>query len=355
MKTGSDLAPHGARRRIALAGLALAAMLTMLVGTAALKPADAKAWAWKDNCTLLVSNKTGSQTNVRPILYTPALPTSPASLALYAARAVTGIQTQGLDAFTNYGLPVPSWGCHTFMNFTSPGGTVSCHADAPTKGANSFSCEGPAWTHVIKDDDDIAGEIHIPQRGGSKPTASPEPTISGGSIRLGALPAAGWKKTMVPTDFGIAGKLMATGEVPAGCGKDANEAAPNDVDTEMAVRAGGDEGVGSVVTTFDNAGGAKATVAEALSDQSIACLVKLLNTPDTKVQAQDLPSEEGGVEGSQLTISRQGDDGWRPVAYLNVTGWTDGNEAAIELYETVGPAPTEAEQAEAVEAVRVGD
>jgi len=75
-----------------------------------MRPADAHATALKDNCTILATNKTGSQGNVRPIVYTPLLPTSPASIALYAARAVTGIQTNGFDAFTNYGTIVPSWG-----------------------------------------------------------------------------------------------------------------------------------------------------------------------------------------------------------------------------------------------------
>jgi hypothetical protein len=355
MKIGSEFAAGGGRRRIALAGLALAAVLTMWVGSAALKPASAEAWAWKDNCTLLVTNKTGAQTNVRPILYAPALPTSPASFALYAARAITGIQTSGFDAFTNYGLPVPSYGCHTFMNFTSPGGTVSCHADAPTTGANAFSCEGPATTKRIRDDDDIAGEIFVGGSSSAKPKVQPDqPNIGGGSVSSGALPGDGWKKSMVATDFGLAGKLMATGDLPSECNKDGKEATPNDVNTEQVVRAGGDEGVGAVVSTFDNAGQAEDTVGEALSDKSIDCLVKLLNTQDTKVSAQPLPTQEDGVDGNQLVISRRGDDGWRPVSYLNVSGWSQGDEAAIELYETVGGAPSEADETEATTAVRIG-
>jgi hypothetical protein len=356
MKIGSEFAAGSARRRTALAGIALAAVLTMWIGSAALKPANAEAWAWKDNCTLLVTNKTGAQTNVRPILYAPALPTSPASFALYAARAITGIQTDGFDAFTNYGLPVPSYGCHTFMNFTSPSGTVSCHADAPTTGANAFSCEGPATTKRIRDDDDIAGEIFVGGRSGAKSPAQPDqPDVSGGSVSAGALPGDGWKKTMVPTDFGIAGQLMATGDLPTGCNKDGKEATPNDVNTEMVVRGGGDEGVGAIVSTFDNAAQAKATVGEALSDASVTCLVKLLNTADTRVAAQPLPSAEDGVVGDQLVISRQDDDGWRPVSYLNVSGWTEGNEASVELYETVGSAPSESDESEATAAVRIGD
>jgi hypothetical protein len=363
MSFGSEFAAEGRRRRIALVGLTLAAVLTMCVGAAALRPASAKAWAWKDNCTLLVFNKTSQQSAVHPILYAPLLPTSPASIALYAAYAVTGIPTSGAAVFTNYGVPVPSWGCHTFMNFTSPSGTVSCSVEAPTKGANTFSCEGPAVTKTIRDDDDIAGEIFIGSagaKGGSGP-APDEPEVSGGSVRLGALPGDGWRKSLKVTDFGIAGKLMAEEELPAECDNQGDEAAPNDVNTEQVVRAGGDEGVGAVVTTYDNAAAAKATVQEALSDQSVECLAKLLNSSDTKVAVGPLPSAEGagdegdqGVVGSQLVISRRGDGGFRPVSYLNVTGWAEGKEAAVELYETVGAAPSEADESEAAAAVRIG-
>ena len=354
----SEFAGGGARRRIVTAGLALAAMLTMLIGTAALRPVEAHATALKDNCTLLVTNKTGAQSNVRPILYAPALPTSPASIALYAARAITGIQTNGFDAFTNYGTIIPSWGCHTFMNFTSPRGTVSCTAEAPSRGANSFGCDGPAATQVITDDDDIAGKIGIISLTG-KPSelTPPQPDVSGGSLKLGALPGNGWKKSDEIADFGIAGNLIDQGTEAPGCGKSGKEASPSDVNTEEAIRADGDEGVGAAVATYANAAQAKAFVAEMTSDDGIACMAKLLNNGDTKVTATPLPSDEAGVDGAQLVISREGDDedGWHPVSYFNVTGWTDGNEAVIEWYETVGgDAPTEADETAAVEAVRIG-
>jgi hypothetical protein len=365
MRFGSEFAAGGTHRRLALVGVTLAAILTMCVGAGALRPADAHATALKDNCTMLVTNKTGTQGNVRPILYTPLLPTSPASLALYVARAATGIQTQGFDAFTNYGVIVPSWGCRAFMNFTSPSGTVSCRVEAPSRGANTFSCDGPAETKVIRDDDDIAGEIGIPRRTGAPgPKSTDQPDVSGGSVSLGALPGSGWQKSMDISDFGIVGKLMATEEEAPGCGKSGDEATPSDVNTEEAVRAGGDEGVGAVVTTYDNADQAKDFLKEMTSGHGIDCMAKLLNSKDTQVAVQPLPSPEGNdgdieksdVDGSQLVISRRGDDGdWRPVSYFNVSGWTDGNEAAIEWYETVGGAPSEAAEAEATDAVRIGN
>jgi hypothetical protein len=331
----------------------------MCVGTAALRPGDAKAWAWKDTCTMIVFNKTGQQSSVHPILYTPLLPTSTASLALYAAYAITGIPTDGAAAFSNTGVPV-SWGCHTFMNFTSPGGTVSCTAEAPTKGANTFQCEGPAATTTIKDDDDIAGEIFIPKRSAHPAPVPEEADVSGGSVRLGALRGDGWRKSEKITDFGIAGKLMEAEELPAGCGKTGDEVTPKEVNTEQVVRAGGDEGVGAIVTTYANAALAKDTVQEALSDHSVDCLAKLLNSSDTRVAVQPLPaaadnSGDQSVVGDQLVISRRGDDGFRPVSYFNVSGWSQGKEAAIELYETVGGAPTESDEEAAASAVRIGN
>jgi hypothetical protein len=352
----SEFAAGGARRRLVAAGLAVTAVLTMWAGTAAMKPAEAHATALKDNCTLLVTNKTGSQSNVRPILYTPLLPTSPASLALYAARAVTGIQTGGFDAFSNYGTIIPSWGCHTFMNFTSPRGTVSCTAEAPSRGANSFGCEGPAQTRIITDDDDIAGQIGIVSLTGKRSSNEPpQADVSGGSLKLGALPGSGWKKSGEIADFGIVGNLMDQGSEAPGCGKSGKEATPSDVNTEEAIRAGGDEGVGAAVATFDNSSQAEDFVAEMTSDHGIDCMAKLLNDADTKVTATALPTEEEGVEGAQLVISREGDEGWRPVSYFNVTGWTEGNEGVVEWYETVGgEAPSEADEVAAARAVRIG-
>lgn len=352
----SEIAEGGVRRRIALAGLALAAMLTVSFGAAAMRPADAHATALKDNCTFLVTNKTGSQGNVRPILYTPLLPTSPASFALYAARAITGIQTNGFDAFTNYGTIVPSWGCRAFMNFTSPRGTVSCRVEAPSRGENTFACDGPAATKIIRDDDDIAGQIGIISLTGKPSSEEPQqPDVSDGSVKLGALPNAGWKQSMDIGDFGIAGKLIEDGTEAADCGKTGKEASPTDVNTEEVVRGGGDEGVGAVVTTYDNAGQAADFVKEMTSDHGIDCMTKLLNDDDTKVTATPLPTDVEGVDGAQLVISRKGDDGWRPVSYFNVSGWTQGNEAAVEWYETVGAAPSEADEAEAAQAVRIGN
>ena len=116
----------------------------------------------------------------------------------------------------------------------------------------------------------------------------------------------------------------------------------------------GDEGIGAAVTTYANPAQAKAFAAEMTSDDGIACMVKLLNDQDTKVVATPLPSDEAGVDGAQLVISRQGDNGWRPVSYFNVTGWSEGNEAVVEWYETVGQAPSEANESAAAEAVRIG-
>jgi hypothetical protein len=182
-------------------------------------------------------------------------------------------------------------------------------------------------------------------------------TSSGGSpsgAALGALPNAGWKKSMDIGDFGIVGNLI-EGTEAADCGKTGKEASPSDVNTEEVVRGGGDEGVGAVVATYDNASQAADFVKEMTSEHGIDCMTKLLNEQDTKVTATPLPTEVKGVGGAQLVISRKGDDGWRPVSYFNVSGWTQSNEAVVEWYETVGAAPSEADAAEAAQAVGIGN
>jgi hypothetical protein len=355
MRFGIDLAAGGPRRRIAVVTASMAALLAMCVGTGALKPADAEAWAWKDNCTFQVNNTTGIQSAVRPSIYLPALP-NPASLAEYAIFAVKGIPVSPEQAaFVNWGIPLSN-GCHARIQFVNPGATANCVAEAPTEGANTFYCDGNS-SYVIKtDNDDITGEVWVPGKsGGSPPMKSGEAQATGGSVQAGALPGSGWAKTEDIGDFGIAGKLMETGELPDSCTNGGKETAPNASHAEMLIRGGGDEGSGALVMSYDNAAQATASTKEALSDQSIACLVKLLNTEDTKVAATPLPTEDGDVDGDQLVISRSGDDGdFRPVAYLDVIGMTDGKEAAVQLYETVGSAPSETQETEAIEAVRIG-
>jgi hypothetical protein len=355
MRFGIDLVAGGTRRRVAVVTASMAAVLVMCVGTAALKPADAEAFAWKDNCTFVINNNTGVQEAVRPSIYLPALP-NPASLAEYAIFAVKGIPVSPQQAaFVNWGIPLSN-GCHARIQLVNPGATANCVAEAPTEGANTFYCDGNSSYVIRTDNDDISGEIWVPGRsGGSPPMKSGEAQATGGSVQAGALPGSSWAKTEDIGAFGIAGKLMETGELPDSCNNGGKETAPNSSRAEMLIRGGGDEGSGAIVMSYDNAAQATASTKEALSDESIACLVKLLNTADTKVAATPLPTEDGDVEGDQLVISRGGDDGdFRPVAYLDVIGLTDGNEAAVQLYETVGSAPSETQETEAIEAVRIG-
>jgi hypothetical protein len=355
MKFGIDQVAGGTRRRIAVVTASMAALLVMCVGTGALKPADAEAFAWKDNCTFVINNNTGVQSAVRPSIYLPALP-APASLAEYAIFAVKGIPVYPEQAaFANWGIPLSN-GCHARIQLVNPGATVNCVAEAPTRGANTFYCDGNSSYVIRTDNDDITGEVWIPGRSSSAPPMKPdEAQTTGGSVQAGALPGSGWSTTEDIGDFGIAGKLMETGELPNSCNNSGKETAPDSSHAEMLIRGGGDEGSGALVMSYDNAAQATASTKEALSDQSIDCLVKLLNTQDTKVAATPLPTEGGDVDGDQLVISRKGDDGdFRPVAYLDVIGMTDGKEAAVQLYETVGSAPSETQETEAIEAVRIG-
>ncbi len=355
MKFGIDLVAGGTRRRIAVVTATMAAMLVMCVGTGALKPADAEAFAWKDNCTFQVNNISGIQSAVRPSIYLPALP-NPASLAEYAIFAVKGLPVSPQQAaFVNWGIPLSN-GCHARLQIVNPGPTANCVAEAPTVGANTFYCDGNSSYKIKTDNDDITGELWVPGKPQSSAPMKPaEAQTTGGSVKAGALPGSGWKATEELGDFGIAGKLMETGELPASCDNSGKETAPNASRAEMLIRGGGGEGSGALVMSYDNAAQATASTKEALSGQSIDCLVKLLNTQDTKVAATPLPTEGGDVDGDQLVISRAGDDGdFRPVAYLDVIGLTDGNESAVQFYETVGSAPSETQETEAIEAVRIG-
>jgi hypothetical protein len=339
----------------------LAALLALTVtagllfaAAAAVRPSSAQAFAWKDQCTLFIFNRTGEQTNVRPILYTPLLP-NPASIAEYAAFAALGIPTSGSAAFTNTGYPF-SDGCRTFMNFSNPGPTVSCKVEAPTEGANTFSCEGNATARIIQDDDDIAGNVFIPSGSGDSPPAPAEPKTGPTAIDAAALPAGGWQQTTDITRFGLAGTLMDAGTLPADCTSRGAEPTPKVVSPEEVVSDSGLAGLGTLLSTFDNSADATTDVTEALSANSIDCLSRLLSSgaPKTRVAVRSLATPGKRSEGKRLVISQDDDGSYLPLDYVDVVGQVQGAQSAIDLVQSDGVPPTATAEDKELSAVTFG-
>jgi hypothetical protein len=348
----SEIGPMGARaRRFGAMIVATVVLGSVFVGAAALRPSRAEAWAWKDTCTIFVFNKTGAQTNVRPILYTPVMP-NPASIAQYVTFAAIGVPTQGAGAvLTNTGIPL-TWGCHTFINFANPGPSVHCEISAPTKGANTFSCGGNSTVRIIKDDDDIAGNVFIPSGSGDTvgkaPSSTRPPATGPAALRSSELPGGGWRTAKKGLDdLGVVGKLMNVNTLSSSCkaGGGPSETAPTTTSSGLYTRHAGGQWIGAASATFATAAQARATLAEALSSSSLRCLRGLLTSTRLRTSTSNSLLLTGGlgssVRATRLAV-RQGLGGRRSrTHYLDVVGAAKGRRMALVMLASSGT-PTSA-------------
>jgi hypothetical protein len=337
-------------RLLAMSGV-LAGM--MVAGIAALAPAGAEAWAWSDSCGANVYNKSGSQSSVRPVAYIPVLP-SASGEASFGAFLIVGIPTTGSVPFFNTGYPVPAYGCHTLLTFVNPGPNVTCTMDAPTEGANKFSCNGNSRVKILRDDDDIFGDVFIAEPKSGKPLRPPQPHIGRDALRTSQLVGQGWSRSEKITSLGLAGEAMAADTLPANCHSRGGEATPESVESEELVRDDGAQGVGAVVQTYANSTEAEKTERDALSEHSISCLARFMTskTLDTSVTIKSLPVSRlgSGVEGSRLKIHQSGTG---KTDYLDVLGEVHGNQDAIELDERAGTPPTASSDGTDLAALRI--
>lgn len=339
-------------RRLGLFVAAVAVVSTALfAGTSSVQAPSAKAWAWKDVCTMFLFNKTGQRTNVRPILYTPVTP-NPSSLAQYAIFVASGVPTTGAGALTSTGIPV-TWGCHVFINFANPGPTVSCEVSAPTKGANTFHCDGNATTRILEDSDDIAGNIFIPSGSGpgDEPLAPRQPREGPPVLKRSQLPGSGWKDADDGlADLGLLGQLTEAGEPSDACTDAGAGPTPKKVSTGLLSRRDGDQWVGAVSTRFARKTQARATLSEALSTPSMKCLRKLLTNGDVQAKAKLQPLASGGlgrdVRSSRVRVRQTLVGGTVRSHYLDILGTTRGSTMAFVMIGSSGQ-PADAQQKQA--------
>lgn len=325
-----------------LAAGGIVAALVLSAGAA--HPDRAEAWAWKDSCYLSAYNKTPQQSYVRPVLYTPLPPLPTASLALYAALAISGVPKDGASTFINTGYPVPTYGCHAVMQFLNPGSNENCTYNAPTTGANHFNCNGSASVKITKDDDDIWGEVTF-AGAFAEPPAPVSDTDGDGdddrvfptglnpanqppALRPGELPGDQWVDSGRIGDLGRAGELMSAGEVSPGCAAKDDGPVPASVQSSLVTRDGGDDGVGAVAQQHGSAAEAQAAVDDVLSAASIRCLAGLLASGDerTDVETGAVPADElgDGAEGVRLELTRGG-----RTDVLDVVARVEGREAQV--------------------------
>ncbi|MDW5598406.1 hypothetical protein VSS74_28865 [Conexibacter stalactiti] len=360
------------RRLVALAGVLSTLAVIAVIGPVS----SASAFAWKDECYVMAHNGTITTARMASWLPGPPIPgTSPAIIAIYIATGLEPGKTGML--VNNTGTPV-TWGCHGAIIYATHKGTLTCNYSAPSRGGNSFGCNGPAYrTHWRYDDDDIYVDVlfdgPVPTvfpgaRGAAAlaapPSLAPPPrtsapvptaTIAGSSpaqtriarqavLRARDLPGGSWRKTTAISRAGLLGRLWTTGELPAGCGDGdkEDESAPPGVSGSLFVRGGGREAAGSLVAVERSAAEAKRHLAEAMSPRSINCLAGLMRSADARartrtdttatVRALRTDGFPAGSKAYRITVgSRAGGKTAKP-AHLDVVATRDGETWALFVF-----------------------
>jgi hypothetical protein len=319
-------------------GLVAIVVATMFMAAAAMKPSKADAWAWKDNCTAIIYNRTGSQSSVHPFTYIPILP-NPGSIAAFAAYAAIGIPVNQALPLVNSGYPVPSYGCHAIVTTTSPQGATSCAYSAPTTGANHFDCSSNVSFKIIDDSDDIAANVFIPAGSGasSPPVTGPKARKGPPALRPRAIPGKGWRSTNKVHHLGLIGKLMNQGDTTASCEHGANHT-PTAINSVQFIKGKSTRGVGALRGRFADKHDAHQTVADALSKHSMHCLSRLLTSRTLHTHAHAKPLEiarEGvDVRGSEVVVHRRVHGEQRNAAYYEVIGASKGAKNAMVFFQS---------------------
>lgn len=329
---------RGRARQIAVSLAAVAIAATAALGTSALRPPEAHAWAWKDTCTPTAYNLSGSQSAVRPALYLAVVP-SFAAESTYATFALVGIPTSGGIPFSNSGYPVPAYGCHGTLNFINPGSNVLCAYSAPTTGANHFGCQGNAKVTITKDDDDISADIRIAEKTtGDTGDAVPDVGSVRAALRPTDLPDGGWRSSGDIADLGALGELMRDDTLAARCkDDDDSHLEPDAVRTSLLSGAGGTQAVGTVELTMSNRDEAGRMLDEAMSAHSMRCLSQLLTSPAAGTTVTVTSLDDENVQGARLAVQRPPILGAAArTDYLDVIGLTVGRRTGITMLEGDG-------------------
>jgi hypothetical protein len=319
---------------VGLVVVALAA--TTFIGSAALRPAKAHAFAWQNVCVSNTFNRSGSQSAVRPYVYVP-LPPDPASLSLYAVYLAAGIPPNPPGNFDlslrNTGWPVPTYGCYATLYLRAPGPNVSCKYSAPTSGGNSFVCGGDSSVTILANTNNIVANIQIPRQGGNggSRVRAARPRRGPPAIRPGQLPVDGWRGTQKLRHIGLVGRLMKTGRLPASC-QGGGDRRTRKVSSNLLVNPGGGRGVGAVVGTYRGKHAAHQTAADALSRHSIRCLARLLTSHRLKTTANSQRihvAGGGGLRGVQMVVRRKRHGTVRRAAFMDVIAASKGNQMGL--------------------------
>ena len=113
---------------------------TTLIGSAAVRPAKADAWAWQNVCVANVFNQSGAQSAVRPTFFT-SLPEEPRlSPPLRDLRRSRHTHVQR-HMFRVTGWPAPAFGCHVVLTLTAPGSQPRLYLQRANRGPQQLQLQ----------------------------------------------------------------------------------------------------------------------------------------------------------------------------------------------------------------------
>jgi hypothetical protein len=341
---------QGLKRRAAV-GAAIATMVMALVGIGvAAQPQQAQAFAWKDTCTINVVNR-AAQSAVRPYGLIQ-VPPNAVAYALYVSLAAVGMPTNTSIGFSNTGIPLTG-GCQSILYLNNPGSNVTCHAGAPTVGANNFNCDGNSTFKIEKDNDDIEGTAYV--AAGSlattpdalalapraiEPAPSKPPKIAPGVLLKSQLSGKGWTKTEEVAALGTFGKLFEGSKASGSCGGPEGKApTPLSGGASLFVRGQGTEAIGELDGRYSSLGQSKSTLAAATSKSGVQCLAKALSAPGYRATVAPTGPDfgQGGIATSRIVVKKNG-GGF--TGYVDVIGLQDGKSNTVLVFFNAGkPAP----------------
>jgi hypothetical protein len=316
----------GLRRRLASC---LAALVAAVAVIAMATPGEAHAFAWKDICSITVSNQTGTLSGFKPFgPILPEIPPNPADEAswdlLGALKFIgNGFPMNKTVSFNTIGIPI-TWGCSIHPDFQRGKDIFKCDVAAPSSGRNTFQCGGaPAgvdWK-MTKDNDDVAGYVIAKpapaqasrlqgrSSGASPPRTAPKrvPAL----LRRRDLPGRGWRPATKIAQFGWLGYLVATDPLPGSC-------QDSDKRSEPQAKRGGSSAfarrssiIGYEHGVYAGTRQSRRRLRAAVSTHSIGCLARLLSSKEFHTQATIRRYSLSGLKGVTL---------WRVVVRTRAGG-----------------------------------
>jgi hypothetical protein len=159
----------------------------------------------------------------------------------------------------------------------------------------------------------------------------------------------GWNDVANLVLPGALGAAWVAGTEPASCQNDGRSGDVPGTGGSLQQGPGGDF-VGTAVAQYDGVAGAADTYDDAMSTQEATCLAGLLQSgiaaaggqATTKVSDLDRADRGNESDGFRVQVDATGADGRSWSGYVDLLGIRKGDQFALQMFGSVGDAPTTA-------------